>query len=283
MIRTLPICFTAVAFLWVAPATAQTLDTLTLTGGHALTITLDLDGGLQTLRAGDEVLATASNVARGAVLTDGNGEIGAAVFRLQGDTEECPPAPMVVSVHAGVLEATPPLGIACRRYDVSVGAGELVFISQPDLHEAGDAFLFNLNDRIRVLGPIGYQAQPDWGWDRLTSALERAGESEFFDDLYAHAPVFDALLQLWGDELFLFAQHVAARTFPTADGDLLYQAGCVPGQCAFAIGLLVTEPSTETVYAAFFNEGAPDVRPPMAQWSEPAKALFDTWRSGDLQ
>ncbi|MEM1286560.1 MAG: hypothetical protein AAGH43_14345 [Pseudomonadota bacterium] len=282
MLRSLHFGLTTLALSYAAPLVAQTLDTLMLTGGHALTITLDQDGGLQTLRAGDTVLATASNIARGAVLPNADDEIAAAVFRLQGDTEECPPAPMVVSVHDGVLEATPPLGRGCTRYDISVGERALVFVSPPDLHAAGDAFLFDLDRRLTVLGPIGYRPQPTWGWDRLSRMLADHNDAELADDLYAHAPVFDALLQLWDDELFLFAQHLAARTFPTAEGDLLYQSGCVPGQCTFAIGLLVADPATETVYAAYFNEGAPDVRPPVAEWSEAARELFERWRSGDL-
>lgn len=273
----------ALALGWTSPGFAQTLDTVMLTGGHAITITLDRDGGLQTLRAGETVLATASNITRGAVLTDTQDQVTAAIFRLQGDTEECPPAPMVVSVHDGLLEATPPLGRSCRRYDASVGDGQLVFISPPDLHEAGDAFLFDQTLRLQVLGPIGYRPQPAWGWDRLALALEQTDEDAQIDDLYAHAPVFDELLRLWEGDLFIFAQHLATRTYPMSGEGVLYQSGCIPDQCAFAIGLLVAEPQTQAVYAAFFNEGAPDVRPPLTEWSEPAQAIFEAWRAGELR
>ncbi|MBV6659285.1 MAG: hypothetical protein KI785_16090, partial [Devosiaceae bacterium] len=129
------------------------------------------------------------------------------------------------------------------------------------------------------LGTLRYAPQPARGWDALDA--EVGGYSDLSTlDLYAAEPVYAALASGWGDQLFVFARHLATRTVPIIEGNLLLQTGCLPGQCAFAIGMLAVDPGRETVYAAFLNEGAPDARPALEDWSDEARAVYDRWREG---
>jgi hypothetical protein len=41
----------------------------------------------------------------------------------------------------------------------------------------------------------------------------------------------------------VFARHLGSRTIPVIEGDFLLQTGCLPGQCAFAIGMLAVDPA----------------------------------------
>lgn len=261
-----------------APLTAQTIDTLTLTGDLALTVVRDTDGTTQTLMAGGEPLISAQTITRALEITDDAGEPAAAVFLLDDGEEDCAPTPLVVSSREGRAFNSGRLGTACLPYSLSSGDRQAVFLNPPDFHRLGDVFSFQLGRGVQAIGPIGYAPQPDWSWDLLRQNVEAPGQ-----DLFAYAPVHAQLVELWQNDLFVFAQHLGMRGLPASSGPLVYQPGCIAAQCTFAIGLLAVDPASEQVFSAYLNEGAPDIRPPLEDWSEPALVLYESWRSGDLR
>lgn len=270
---------TAAAFLAIsaAPAWAQTIDTLTLTGDVALTIVRDNDGATQTLMADGEPLISAQAITRTLEIFNEAGEPGAAVFLLN-EGEDCAPTPLVVSSRDGRAFNSGRLGTPCLAYDISSGDGQAIFLNTPDFNRLGDIFSFQLGRGVQTIGPIGYAPQPDWTWDVLRQHLEAPSE-----DLFAYAPVHARLVELWQNDLFVYAQHLGERRLPANSGTFFYQPGCIPSQCTFAIGLLAIDPQNEQVFSAFLNEGAPDIRPPLEEWSEPALVLYESWRRGDLR
>ncbi|GAB5510164.1 MAG: hypothetical protein Rhims3KO_15650 [Hyphomicrobiales bacterium] len=257
---------------------AQTIDTLTLTGDVALTIVRDTDGTTQTLMAGGEPLISAQTITRTLEILDPAGEPAAAVFLLEDEGEDCAPTPLVVSSRDGRAFNSGRLGTPCLAYAISSGDGQAVFLNAPDFHRLGEVFSFQLGRGIQTIGPIGYAPQPDWTWDLLRRNAEAPGQ-----DLFAYAPVHARLVELWQNDLFVYAQHLGARGLPASSGTFFYQPGCILAQCTFAIGLLAVDPTNEQVFSAYLNEGAPDVRPPLEEWSEPALVLYESWRSGDLR
>lgn len=260
------------------PLFAQTIDTLTLTGDVALTIVRDTDGATQTLMADGEPLVSAITITRTLEILNPAGEPGAAVFLLNEEEEDCAPTPLVVSSRNGQAFNSGRLGTPCLAYDISSGDGKAVFLNPPDFHRLGDVFSFQLGRGVQAIGPIGYAPQPGWTWDLLRQNAEAPGH-----DLFAYAPVHEQLVDLWQNELFVYAQHLSARGMPVSSGALFYQPGCILAQCTFAIGLLTIDPVNEQVFSAFLNEGAPDIRPPLEEWSEPALVLYESWRNGDLR
>jgi hypothetical protein len=263
-------------------ATAQTLDVIAMPGGNDLTITVDSETGQQALMAGDQALLVAATITGDLVVEDAAGEpIGVVIFAESGEPG-CAPSPYVVALEFGLPWPQGPLGIACLPYVATARPGIVTFISPPDLAQDGDLMAFTPDDGPVRLGALSYTPQETRGWDALDA--EVGGYSDMRSlDLYAAQPVYDALAGLWNEELFNFAQHLRTRSIPVMDGNMLYQSGCMPGQCAFAIGLLAVDPGQERVYSAFFNEGAPDIRPPLEEWSDDATALFERWRAGELQ
>ncbi len=263
-------------------ANAQTLDVIAMPGGSDLTITVDSETGQQALMAGEETLLVAATITGDLTVQNRDGEpIGAVVFAESGEPG-CAPSPYVITLEFGVPWPQGPLGIQCLPYVATARPGIVTFISPPDLAQDGDLIAFTTNDGPVRLGTLSYAPQENRGWDALDA--EVGGYSDMRQlDLYAAQPVLDALEALWADDLFAFAQHLRTRSIPVQEGNFLFQSGCMPGQCAFAIGLLAVDPGQEQVYSAYFNEGAPDIRPPIEEWSEEATALFDRWRAGELQ
>lgn len=273
--------FAATAALLAAGAgslSAQTIDTLSLTGNIALTIVRDSDGATQTLMADGEPLISAQTITRTLEVLNAAGEPAAGVFLLNDEEEDCAPTPLVVSTRNGRAFNSGRLGTPCLAYDISSGEGQAMFLNAPDFHRLGDVFSFQLGRGIQTIGPIGYAPQPDWTWDLLRQNAEAPGQ-----DLFAYAPVHARLVELWQGDLFIYAQHLSARGMPASSGTFFYQPGCILAQCTFAIGLLAIDPQNEQVFSAYLNEGAPDIRPPLEEWSEPALVLYESWRAGDLR
>lgn len=278
--NSLAVFITAAAFLTSSawPVLAQTIDTLTLTDGVALTIVRDSDGATQTLMADGEPLISAQTITRTLEISGATGEPAAAIFLLNDQSEDCAPTPLVVSSRDGRAFNSGRLGIPCLDYDITSGNGQAVFLNAPDFHRLGDVFSFQLGRGVQTIGPIGYAPQPDWTWDLLRQHVDAPGQ-----DLFAYAPVHARLVELWQNELFVYAQHLGARGQPASSGAYFYQPGCILAQCTFAIGLLAVDPQNEQVFSAYLNEGAPDIRPHLAEWSEPALVLYESWRQGDLR
>ncbi|CAN0462004.1 unnamed protein product, partial [Ectocarpus fasciculatus] len=126
-------------------------------------------------------------------------------------------------------------------------------------------------------GPVGYAPQAALTWADVPSSPSNG------TDLYAYPPVHAQLVPLWGQDLFVFAQHLSARNSPAQGSGLVYQTGCILTQCAFAIGLVAVDPTNQSVFSAYLNEGAPDIRPPLDAWSEEALEIYEAWRAGDLR
>lgn len=257
---------------------AQTIDTLTLTGNVALTIVRDTDGATQTLMADGEPLISAQTITRTLEILDPAGDPAAAVFLLDDEGEDCAPTPLVISSRDGRAFNSGRLGTPCLTYTISSGDGQAVFLTAPDFGRLGDVFSFELGRGVQTIGPIGYAPQPDWTWDLLRQNAEAPGH-----DLFAYAPVHARLVELWQADLFVYAQHLEFHGVPASSGAFFYQPGCILAQCTFAIGLLAVDPVNEQVFSAFLNEGAPDIRPPLEEWSEPALMLYESWRRGDLR
>lgn len=278
--KPLALVTTAVVFLATSagPLLAQTIDTLTLTGDLALTVVRDSDGATQTLMAAGEPLVSAKTITRALEIADDAGAPAAAVFLLDDGQEDCAPTPLVVSSREGRAFNSGRLGSPCLAYTLSSGNRQAVFLNAPDFHRLGEVFAFQLGRGVQSIGPIGYAPQPDWTWDLLRQNAEAPGQ-----DLFAYAPVHERLVELWQNDLFVYAQHLGARGLPASSGSFFYQPGCILAQCTFAIGLLAVDPANEQVFSAYLNEGAPDVRPPLEEWSEPALVLYESWRSGDLR
>lgn len=279
--------FALLLSLWPTVVSAQTLDTVTLSDGSgdgsvALTIVRNPSSGTQQLVWNGQVIEEAVTITRGPSFTNRVGATDGALFYLLLHREDCPPTPIVVQAVAGEAVRREPLssgrlGAPCATLDVAATDRHVQIIAPPDLYRDGLALAYDLDLGLQVYGAVRYAPQPRLGWEHVTASLETG------TDLYAHTPVFDALQTLWGADLFLFAQHLASRSAPATQDGLIYQPGCILAQCAFAIGLLAVDPASETVYSAYLNEGAPDIRPPLDQWSASAMALYEAWRSGELR
>lgn len=265
-----------------APAWAQTLDVVPLAGGGDLTIMRDSETGTQSLNAGETVLLTAPVITRDLIISDREGEPAAVVFYADSGEPGCAPAPWVVTVEFGTPWARGPIGDPCVPYLATARPGTVTFLSPPNLGLPGDAIAFDIDDQIVRLGPIVYAPQADRGWDALDGELGGYNDLSTLD-LYAAQPVYDALLASWSTEISIFTRHLGIRTIPVIEGNFLLQTGCLPGQCGFAIGMLAVDPIREEVYSAFFNEGAPDIRPPLDTWSAEAQALYERWAAGEFR
>lgn len=274
MIRSLAITIFA---LCVTGATAQTLDAITLSDGIALTITRDRQTGEQALRSGDTVLQTARSIQRSTSFVRGDGEIDGVLFYVLGDEENCPAAPLVAQVVDRTLVSSGALGQPCTAYDVAVTQRRAQFINPPELHRLGEAFAYDLDAGLITYGPVGYAPQAGLGWDDVSASVSIGR------DLYAYPTVHAQLVPLWGQDLFVFAQHLSERNEPAQRSELFYQTGCILTQCTFAIGLIIADPEDQSVYSAYLNEGAPDIRPPLDAWSEAAREIYEAWRAGDLR
>lgn len=268
--------------LSASPALAQTLDVISLTGGSDLTITRDGETGEQSLVAGETVLLSAPVITRDLLVENGDGEPAAAVLYADSGEAGCAPEAWVVTVEFGTPWARGPIGDPCLPYLATARPGIITFVSQPDLAQTGDAIIFPIDEQIMRLGPIVYAPQADRGWDALDGEVGGYNDLSTLD-LYAAQPVYDALWEKWQDELSLFARHIGTRTIPVIEGDFLLQTGCLPSQCAFAIGMLAVDPAQEAVYSAFLNEGAPDIRPPLEDWSTDARSIYERWSAGEFR
>ncbi|MEO0385369.1 MAG: hypothetical protein AAF234_17625 [Pseudomonadota bacterium] len=268
--------------LSASPALAQTLDVISLTGGSDLTITRDGETGEQSLVAGETVLLSAPVITRDLLIENADGEPAAAVLYADSGEAGCAPAAWVVTVEFGTPWARGPIGDPCLPYLATARPGIITFVSQPDLAQTGDAIIFPIDEQIMRLGPIVYAPQADRGWDALDGEVGGYNDLSTLD-LYAAQPVYDALWDKWQEELSLFARHIGTRTIPVIEGDFLLQTGCLPSQCAFAIGMLAVDPAQEVVYSAFLNEGAPDIRPPLEDWSTDARSIYERWSSGEFR
>lgn len=267
------------AMLLATPASAQTLDVIQLADGLDLTIARDSANNEQVLLSGGSELLRAPAIIADLLIPRADGQPAGMILYADSSEPGCAPAIYTVTSTFGAPWLRGPVGAPCLTYVAAVHPGGAVLISPPELAMPGDAYIFDLEAGAYRLGPIGYAPQTNRGWDALDG--EVGGYSDLSAlDLYAANPVYEEMTTLWGDDLFVFAQHLRTRTVPQIEGDFLIQTGCLPSQCAFAIGLLAVDPAQETVYSAFFNEGAPDVRPPLEEWSEGALALFEAWREG---
>ncbi|MEM1288183.1 MAG: hypothetical protein AAGH60_07515 [Pseudomonadota bacterium] len=285
MIRFLILCFVAVYTAFGNDARvvrAQTLDVIELKGGIALTIVVDSATGQQTLIHDGVELLRAPSIATGPTITDPEGTAAAIVLTSASPEEGCPAERRVVSAEADSVFLSAPIGAFCTAYTVTTSPGTAIFLAEPELHQAGEVVRFDLNNGQSLVGPVVYAPQPNRGWESLRAQTE-GFDPLSQDDLYAAQPVYDALLELWDEDIFILAQHLATRTVPLQTGDLLIQSGCLPSQCAFAIGLLAVDPVSEAIYSAFFNEGAPDVRPDLDAWPDPARDVFERWRAGEFR
>ena len=274
MIRILAASFLA---LGISGANAQTLDALTLTDGIAITITRDRETGEQTLRAGNTVLYTARSIQRSTPFMRDDGEIDGALFYALNGDEGCPAIPLVVHAENGTPVSSGMLGQPCTAYDVAAAERRVQLINRPELHRLGEAFAYDLDEGLITYGPVGYAPQAGLEWNDVSSSTTDG------TDLYAYPPVHAQLVPLWGQDLFLFAQHLSARDQPAELSGLYYQTGCIVGQCAFAIGLVIADPADQSVYSAYLNEGAPDIRPPLDAWNDEARQIYEAWRAGDLR
>lgn len=268
--------------LSASPALAQTLDVISLPDGIDLTITRDADTGTQALVAGETVLLSAPVITRDLIVTNQDGDPAAVVVYADNDEPSCPPIAWVVTVEFGTPWARGPIGDPCQPYVATARPGTVSFVSAPDLARPGDAISFSIDEQIVRLGPIVYAPQPGRGWDALDGEVGGYNDLSTLD-LYAAQPVHDALWTTWQEELAIFARHLGTRTIPVIEGDFLLQTGCLPSQCAFAIGMLAVNPASETVYSAFLNEGAPDIRPPLEEWSADAQNLYERWSAGEFR
>lgn len=268
--------------LSASPALAQTLDVISLAGGSDLTITRDGETGEQSLIAGETILLSAPVITRDLLVENGDGEPAAAVLYADSGEAGCAPEAWVVTVEFGTPWARGPIGDPCLPYLATARPGIITFVSQPDLAQTGDAIIFAIDEQIVRLGPIVYAPQADRGWDALDGEVGGYNDLSTLD-LYAAQPVYDALWEKWQDELSLFARHIGTRTIPVIEGDFLLQTGCLPSQCAFAIGMLAVDPASEQVYSAFLNEGAPDIRPPLEDWSTDARSIYERWTAGEFR
>ncbi|MFN3226846.1 MAG: hypothetical protein ACE360_11425 [Hyphomicrobiales bacterium] len=268
--------------LSASPSLAQTLDVISLPDGIDLTITRDGQTGTQALVAGDTTLLSAPVITRDLIVTDMDGEPAAVVLYADNDDAGCAPAAWVVTVEFGTPWARGPIGHPCLPYVATARPGMVTFVSQPDLAQPGDAITFSIDEQIVRLGPIVYAPQAGRGWDALDGEVGGYNDLSTLD-LYAAQPVYDALWVAWEDELAVFARHLGSRTIPVIEGDFLLQTGCLPGQCAFAIGMLAVDPAQEVVYSAFLNEGAPAIRPQLDEWSPAAQAVYERWAAGEFR
>ena len=277
MIR--PLAATALAALVAVPASAQTIDVAQLPGGVDLTITRLAEEGVQVLAANGTEILRAPAITIALDLVDVGGQPAGLIVQAASDDPACASVPYAVTLQFGSPWLRGPIGQPCTPYTAALYPGGAILFSAPQLHTDGDAVLFDLEQGAYRLGPIRFAPQPGRGWDALDA--EVGGYSDLSSlDLYAAEPVYAALAALWGDGLFVFAQHLATRTVPQIEGNYLLQTGCLPAQCAFAIGMLAVDPASESIYAAYFNEGAPDIRPGLDEWPEAARAIYDTWREG---
>ncbi|MFK7791884.1 MAG: hypothetical protein AB8B88_04345 [Devosiaceae bacterium] len=282
MIRATALCLALSATFNINTAHAQTIDVVPLPDGQDLTINRDEATGQQTLNAGEDALLAAATITSDLQVTDREGTpVGTVIYAESGEPG-CAASPYVVTLAFGVPWVQGPIGMLCAPYIATARAGLVIFTSPSDLAQDGDVVVFDLNDGPVRMGPVAFAPQPGRGWDALDA--EVGGYSDMSAlDLYSAEPVYDALNTLWGEDLFALAQHLRTRTVPVQQGNLLAQSGCLPAQCAFAIGLIAVDPGNEEVYSAYFNEGAPDIRPPLESWSEEATALYNTWREGGLR
>ena len=277
-------CFATI--LPVNAPQAQTLDVITLTDEQGasvdVTITRDAEHSEQVLASGGTELARAPSLVSDLMLTDTEGNTVGAILYVGVEDQACPAEPHALTLAFGTPWLDGPIGEPCMAYAAATYPGGAMLFSQPQLHRDGDAVLFDLEQGAHRLGPISYAPQNGRGWDALDA--EVGGYSELSPlDLYAAEPVYDGIHAMWGDELNAFAQHLASRTIPQIEGGFLLQTGCLPGQCAFAIGMLAVDPAREAIYSAYFNEGAPASRPDLAEWPPEARAIYDRWREGDFR
>lgn len=282
------IFFSLTALLTPLCAQAQTLDIVTLDAGIALTI--EATSTSQVLRLDGEIVLEGLTVAKLAPIETANGRRRGAVLGVLTETEDCTPDLYVAALNdLDSVTLLGPLGLPCVHHDLSTAEDRVTFIAAPSFQADGIAFAYDLNEGLIDYGTLRYTPQRQLGWSTLRGEDDAdirdvpVEELPIQNDLYAYTPIYAQLRDLWGGELFIYAQHFGARGTPTWQDGLVYQPGCILSQCAFAIGLLVADPTNERVFSAYLNEGAPDIRPPLEEWNHPALALFESWRRGDLR
>lgn len=261
---------------------AQTIDVAQLSGGIDLTITILADENAQVLAANGTEILRAPAITIDLDLVDVNGEMAGLIVQAAAEDPACPASPYGVTIEFGQPWLQGPIGQHCIPYASASYPGGAILFSPPELYRDGDVVMFDLEQGPYRLGPITYAPQPDRGWDALDGEVGGYNDLSAID-LYASQPVYDALLETWQDELGIFARHLGSRTIPVIEGNFLLQTGCLPGQCAFAIGMLAVDPASEQVYSAFLNEGAPATRPPLEQWSSDAQGLYERWSAGEFR
>lgn len=282
MIRTRFLAASCLALCTATTILAQTLDVAQLPGGISVTITRLAQDSVQVLSANGNELLRAHSITVETDLIDAGGQTAGLLVQAASQDPACPALPYALTVQFDQPWLRGPLGRPCTAYAAATYPGGAILFSVPQLHADGDAMLFDLQQGYFRLGPIAFAPQPDRGWDALDG--EVGGYNDLSPlDLYAAQPVYEDLADMWGETLFVFAQHLASRTAPIIQGNVLLQTGCLPSQCAFAIGMLAVDPANEAIYAAYFNEGAPDARPAIEDWPEEARAIYERWRAGDYR
>ncbi len=270
---------------FLAPSTllhAQTIDVAQLPGGIDLTITLLADENAQVLAANGTEILRAPAITIDLDLVDTNGEAAGLIVQAAAEDPACAASPYGITIQFGQPWLHGPIGQPCIPYASAGYPGGALLFSPPELYRDGDAVMLDLEQGAYRLGPIAYAPQEGRGWDALDGEVGGYNDLSTLD-LYAARPVFDALQAAWQDELTVFARHLGSRTIPVIEGNFLLQTGCLPGQCAFAIGMLAVDPAQETIYSAFLNEGAPAIRPPLEEWSPEAQSLYERWSAGEFR
>ncbi|MEQ8655944.1 MAG: hypothetical protein RIC24_01385 [Hyphomicrobiales bacterium] len=266
----------------ISSLNAQTIDVAQLPGGIDLTITILTDENVQVLSANGNEILRAPAITIDLDMFDINGEPAGLIVQAAAEDPACPASPYGVTVQFGQPWLQGPIGQLCVPYASAGYPGGAILFSPPELYRDGDAVMFDLEQGAYRLGPISYAPQEGRGWDALDGEVGGYNDLSALD-LYAAQPVYDALWDKWQDELSIFARHLGTRTIPVIEGNFLLQTGCLPGQCAFAIGMLAVNPASEEVYSAFLNEGAPDIRPPLEEWSADAQNLYERWSAGEFR
>ena len=245
-------------------------------GGLALEVVEDTDNFQRVLTAGGTELARDFYVDIYGTILGPSGEPEAAVVAVGGGGNACAPALRVVIAAEGEARISDPVGPECTSYQVFFDDYFALFLARPTPAEDGEVILYSVDGGFDWQGVLAFQAFPGTGFASL------AGFDGHPLDLLRNADVLGAVEALWGAERRTFARYLGTASNVTTRSGYLVGAGCLPHSCGYTIGLILVDVPGRKVFTAYFNEGAPDVRPALSQWPLTARALYEQWRHGRL-
>lgn len=127
-----------------SPSLAQTLDAMPLAGGIQATITDLPQERLQALAVGGVEVLRAPSITVELQLIDARGQAAGIIVQAASPDPACAAAPYALTLQFGAPWLRGPLGQHCTPYFTSGYPGGAVLVSAPQLHQDGDALIFDI-------------------------------------------------------------------------------------------------------------------------------------------